>query len=198
VPVEEVLADYTQPLQLPRKPAGGRRLVLFLGGTLGNEEDDAAVKLLSRVREHMEQDDLLLLGANLATDPAAIHLAYNDPQGVTAAFNRNLLRNVNSVAGSNFDPAAFDHHAPYVVEKRRIEMWLVAREPMQVDLGRIGAQLRLLRGEGIRTEISRRFSRDEVLRLVDASGFTPERWIESPDGRFGLALGLARASLRGV
>ena len=198
VPVEQVLADYTQPLQLPRKPAGGRRLVLFLGGTLGNEEDDAAVKLLSRVRDHMEQDDLLLLGANLATDPAAIHLAYNDAQGVTAAFNRNLLRNVNSVAGSNFDPAAFDHHAPYVVEKRRIEMWLVARERMQVDLGRIGAQLRLERGEGIRTEISRRFSRDEVLRLVDASGFTPERWIESPDGRFGLALGLARASLRGV
>jgi L-histidine N-alpha-methyltransferase len=198
VPVEQVLADYTQPLQLPRKPAGGRRLVLFLGGTLGNEEDDTAVKLLSRVREHMEQDDLLLLGANLATDPAVIHLAYNDPQGVTAAFNRNLLRNVNSVAGSNFDPEAFDHYAPYVVEKRRIEMWLVAREGMQVDLGRIGAQLRLGRGEGIRTEISRRFSRDEVLRLVDASGFTPERWIESPDGRFGLALGLARASLRGV
>jgi len=86
IPVEQVLADYTQLLQLPRKPAGGRRLVLFLGGTIGNEEDGPALALLSRWREHMEPEDLLLLGANLVTDPAAIHLAYNDPQGVTAAF----------------------------------------------------------------------------------------------------------------
>jgi len=198
VPVEHVLADYTKPLELPRKPADGRRLFLFLGGTIGNEENDSAIKLLSSMREHMAPEDLFLLGANLVTDPAVIHLAYNDPQGITAAFNRNLLRNVNAVAGSRFDPDAFLHHAPYVVEKRRIEMWLVAREDMEVDLGRIGTRLKLARGEGIRTEISRRFRRDEVLRLVDAAGFTPERWIESTDGRFGLALGLARAALRGV
>ena len=198
IPVEQVLADYTGDLQLPPKPAGGRRLVLFLGGTIGNDEDDEAIKLLSRVREHMEPDDLLLLGANLVTDPAAIHLAYNDAAGVTAAFNRNLLLNVNSFARSNFEPDKFDHYAPYIVEKRRIEMWLVAREATEVQLGRLATTLKLGRGEGIRTEISRRFSREEVLRLIDASGFTPERWIESPDGRFGLALGLARASLRGL
>ena len=141
---------------------------------------------------------MLLLGANLVTDPALIHLAYNDPAGVTAAFNRNLLRNLNSVARSSFDPDRFDHHAPYVVERRRIEMWLVAREAMEIDLGRLGATLRLSRGEGIRTEISRRFQRDEILRLIDKAGFTPERWIESPDGRFGLALGAARATVRGL
>src|SRR6266404_3710236 len=198
IPVEQVLADYTQLAELPRKPAGGRRLVLFLGGTIGNEEDGGALELLSRWREHMDPEDLLLLGANLVTDPAAIHLAYNDPQGVTAAFNRNLLRNVNSFVRSNFDPLKFDHHAPYVVEKRRIEMWLVAREPMEIDLGRLGSCLKLAPGEGIRTEISRPFMRDEVLRLVDGAGFNPERWIESPDGRFGLVLGLARVSLRGL
>jgi len=198
IPVEQVLADYTGPLRLPGKPAGGRRLVLFLGGTIGNDEDGPAVKLLSRVREDMEPDDVLLLGANLVTEPAAIHLAYNDPQGITAAFNRNLLLNVNSFAKSGFDPAKFDHYAPYLVERQRIEMWLVAREPMEIDLGKLSASLRLRKGEGIRTEISRRFRRDEVLRLIDASGFTPERWIESQDGRFGLALGIARASLRGL
>ncbi len=198
VPVEQVLADYTQDLELPPKPPGGRRLALFLGGTIGNEEDAAAVRLLSRVREHLDEGDMLLLGANLVTEPAAIHLAYNDSQGVTAAFNRNLLRNVNSFTRSNFDPDRFDHHAPYVVERRRIEMWLVAREAMDIDLGRLGSTLRLSRGEGIRTEISRRFRRDEILRLIDASGFSPERWIESPDGRFGLALGAARGSLRGL
>ena len=137
-------------------------------------------------------------GANLVTDPALIHLAYNDPQGVTAEFNRNLLRVVNSVAQSNFEPGRFDHHATYVVEKRRIEMWLIAREAMEIDLGRIGSRLRLQPGEGIRTEISRRFVRDDVLRLIDAAGFTPERWMESPDARFGLALGTARSSLRGL
>ena len=198
VPVAQVLADYHQPLQLPSKPAGGRRLVLFLGGTIGNDEDAAAIHLLARVREHLEPGDLLLLGANLVTDPAAIHAAYNDAPGITAEFNRNLLRNVNRLAGCGFGPEKFDHHAPYVVEKRRIEMWLIAREPMRVDLGRIGSSLALQRGEGIRTEISRRFVRDEVLRMIDAAGFTPERWMESADARFGLALGAARAGLRGI
>ncbi|MGZ6124152.1 MAG: L-histidine N(alpha)-methyltransferase [Myxococcales bacterium] len=197
IPVEQVLADYTRPLRLPGKPAGGKRLVLFLGGTIGNDEDGPALKFLSRVREDMEPGDVLLLGANLVTDPIAIHLAYNDPQGITAAFNRNLLLNVNSFAKSQFDPSAFDHYAPYVVERQRIEMWLVPRAGMEIDLGRLGGSLRLRAGEGIRTEISRRFRRDEVLRLIDAAGFTPERWIESQDGRFGLALGVARTSLRG-
>ena len=196
VPFEPVLADYHRDLRLPERPAGGRRLVLFLGGTIGNDEDQAAIGLLSRVREHLDAGDVLLLGANLVTDPAVIHAAYNDSQGVTAAFNKNILAAVNSIARSSFDPSMFDHHAPYDVEKRRVEMWLVAREAMSVDLGRLDAALPLRKGEGIRTEISRRFTRDEVLRLIDAAGFSPERWIESPDGRFGLALGLSRASLR--
>jgi L-histidine Nalpha-methyltransferase len=196
--VEQVLADYTHGLTLPPRLRGGRRLVLFLGGTVGNDEDPAAIALLSRVREHLDQGDVLLLGANLVTEPAAIHAAYNDAQGVTAEFNKNALRAVNAVARSGFDPALFDHHAPYVVEKKRVEMWLVAREAMEVDLGRLGSTLRLRKGDGIRTEISRRFVRDDVLRLIDAAGFSPERWIESPDGRFGLALGLSRGSLRGL
>ena len=141
---------------------------------------------------------VLLMGANLVTDPAAIHAAYNDAQGVTAEFNKNLLNVVNAFARSSFEPAKFDHHAPYVVEKRRIEMWLVARQAMQVDLGRLGGRLALRKGDGIRTEISRRFVRDDVLRMIDAAGFTPERWIESADGRFGLALGLSRSALRGL
>jgi L-histidine N-alpha-methyltransferase len=198
VPVVEVLADYTQPFELPRKPAGGKRLVLFLGGTIGNDEDATAIGLLSRVRGDLEPGDLLLLGANLVTEPADIHAAYNDAQGVTAAFNKNLLLAVNALAGSAFDPALFDHYAPYLVEERRIEMWLVARKALEVDLGRIGGMLRLGQGEGIRTEISRRFVRDEVLRMIDAAGFTPERWMASPDGRFGLALGVARRDLRGL
>jgi L-histidine N-alpha-methyltransferase len=198
VPVVEVLADYSQPFELPQKPAGGKRLVLFLGGTIGNDEDESAIGLLSRVREDLEPGDMLLLGANLVTEPDAIHAAYNDSQGVTAAFNKNLLNAVNALSGASFRPELFDHYAPYVVEKKRIEMWLVAREAMHVDLGRIGCVLPLLQGEGIRTEISRRFVRDDVLRMIDAAGFSPEQWMASPDGRFGLALGAARRDLRGL
>ncbi len=193
-----VLADYTRHLPLPERPVPGPRLVLFLGGTLGNDDDQSAVALLSRVRQQVDPGDAILLGASLVTDPAVIHAAYNDAAGVTAEFNRNILRSVNAHAHSSFDPADFDHHAPYVVERRRIEMWLVARRALEVDLGRIGGRLTLARGEGIRTEISRRFTREDVLRLLDAAGFSAERWFESPDGRFGLGMGRARASLRGL
>jgi L-histidine N-alpha-methyltransferase len=196
IAVEELLADYTQELTLP--PVAGPRLALFLGGTIGNDDDDDAVRLLVRVRGNLSAGDLLLLGANLVTDPPLIHAAYNDGAGVTAEFNRNILRSVNAVARSAFDPAQFEHYAPYVVDRQRIEMWLVARRALRIDLGRLGGTLELTRGEGIRTEISRRFTRDQILRLIDDAGFMPERWFESPDGRFGLALGRVRASLRGL
>ena len=196
VPVEQVLADYTKELRLLPAAGGGRRLALFLGGTIGNDEDPDAIRLLGQMRSHLAPGDLLLLGASLVTDPAVIHAAYNDSAGVTAEFNRNILRSVNALAGTSFDPARFEHYAPYVVDRQRIEMWLVAREDVTVDLGRIGGQLELRRWEGIRTEISRRFTREQVLYLLDESGFSPERWFESPDGRFGLALGRARPGLR--
>jgi L-histidine Nalpha-methyltransferase len=198
VPVGEVLADYTKELRLPPGADGGRRLALFLGGTIGNDEDPEAIRLLERVRSHLAPGDLLLLGANLVTDTVVIHAAYNDSAGVTAEFNRNILRSVNALAGSSFDPTRFEHYAPYVVDRQRIEMWLVAREDLTVDLGRLGGRLELRRWEAIRTEISRRFTREQVLYLLDESGFSPERWFESPDGRFGLALGRARAALRGL
>ena len=197
VPVDEVLADYTQELRLPSSD-GGPRLALFLGGTIGNDEDADAVRLLLRVRGNLAPGDLLLLGANLVAEPAVIHAAYNDAAGVTAEFNRNILRSVNALARSGFDPEDFDHYAPYVIERQRIEMWLVARRSLEIDLGRLGGTLNLAQGEGIRTEISRRFTREKVLRLLDEAGFSPDRWFESPDGRFGLALGRARLTLRGI
>jgi L-histidine Nalpha-methyltransferase len=196
IAVQGIQADYGAAFSLPE--ATGARLALFLGGTIGNYEDAGAIELLSRVRGQLAPGDFLLLGANLVTDPSVIHAAYNDAQGVTAAFNKNILDAVNAVARSRFDPDDFDHHAPYLVERRRIEMWLVARRPLEIPLGRIGGSLFVLEGDGIRTEISRRFSRSGVLRLLDDAGFTPERWFESRDGRFGLALGRARETVRSL
>ncbi|HXN82171.1 MAG TPA: L-histidine N(alpha)-methyltransferase [Myxococcales bacterium] len=196
VAVQEILADYTRALPLPSKLAHSQRLALFLGGTIGNDEDEDALALLARIREQLDPGDSFLLGANLVCEPAAIHAAYNDAQGVTAQFNFNILAAVNRLAQSRFDPRDFDHHAPYVVEHKRIEMWLVANRAVEIDLGRLDASLKLAKGEGIRTEISRRFTRADVLQLLDAGGFSPDRWFESPDGRFGLGLGKARAFVR--
>jgi L-histidine N-alpha-methyltransferase len=196
IPLVGIQADYGAEFQLG--PATGPRLALFLGGTIGNYEDEGAVELLSRIRAQLSPGDFLLLGASLVTDPAVIHAAYNDSQGITEAFNKNILLAVNAMAKSSFDPDDFDHHAPYVVERRRIEMWLVARRPLDIPLGRIGGSLFVLEGDGIRTEISRRFTRSGVLRLLDDSGFTPERWFESSDGRFGLGLGKARETVRSL
>jgi L-histidine N-alpha-methyltransferase len=196
IPVVGVQADYGDDFHL--EPTSGPRLALFLGGTIGNYEDAEAVALLSRIRGHLAPGDLLLLGANLVTDPAVIHAAYNDAKGVTEAFNKNILLAVNALLGSSFDPDDFDHHAPYLVERRRIEMWLVARRSLEVGLGRLRGTLAIAQGDGIRTEISRRFSRSGALRLLDDAGFSPERWFESKDGRFGLGLGRARATLRSL
>ncbi len=190
--VRAVLADYSRDLPLPARAGGGSRLVLFLGGTIGNEEDAGAVALLSRVRGHIEQGDALLLGANLVTDGEVIEAAYNDSRGVTAEFNKNVLLAVNRLAGSDFAPADFDHRAPWIAETRRIEMWLDARRDLRVNLGRLGGTLTLRKGEGIKTEISRRFDRQALETIVTQAGFHPEQWLQSADGRFGLSLARAR------
>jgi len=189
--VVSVMADYQRELKLPPRRGDFSRLALFLGGTIGNEEDEGAIALLTRIREQIDEGDALLLGASLVTDPAVIEAAYNDEQGVTALFNLNILDAVNRLAGSDFDPDAFEHVAPWIPETRRIEMWLRARRDMTVSLGRMGGSFELSEGEGIRTEISRRFTREDLERILCASGFAPEQWMESPDGRF--ALSLARA-----
>lgn len=190
VEVELLCADYSRGLQLPRRAVPGSRLAIFLGGTIGNEDDASAIALFSGIRAQLDPGDALLVGASLVTSPEVIEAAYNDAAGVTAAFNKNILLNVNALCGARFDPADFDHVAPYDRAKRRVEMWLRARRDLKVDLGALGQTLTLSRGEGIRTEISRRFTRDELQHLLSASGFSERGWFPSPDGRFGLALGI--------
>jgi L-histidine N-alpha-methyltransferase len=182
-------ADYQSDLRLPPRDAEGTRLVIFLGGTLGNERDTSAVALFSRLRQQLSPGDTMLVGASLLTDPRVIEAAYNDAAGVTAAFNLNVLSVVNRLAGTGFDPRAFWHHAFWNDAERRIEMWLRARHDVEVPLGQLGGVLRLGRGGGIRTEISRRFNRAQLEALLEAGGFTPTAWFATADRRFGLVLG---------
>ncbi|HYJ79689.1 MAG TPA: L-histidine N(alpha)-methyltransferase [Longimicrobiaceae bacterium] len=182
--VADITADFALPDILPRPT-----LHAFLGSTIGNFAPDAAAALLARVRRRMGEGDGLLMGVDLRKAPAVVEAAYNDAAGVTAEFNRNMLRVLNAVAGADFDPDAYDHRAFYRRELHRIEMHLVARAAQTVTIPDAGA-FRLRAGESIRTEISCKHDRASVDALLAAAGLRVERWETDAAGLFAILLAL--------
>jgi L-histidine Nalpha-methyltransferase len=185
--VEPAIADISEELSIPRRvphPA----LYAFLGSTIGNFYPPAAIRLLGRVRAAMEPGDRYLMGVDLRKDPARIEAAYNDAQGVTAAFNRNMLLVLNHELGSDFDPSAFDHLAFYEPEAHRIEMHLVSRRAQLVTVPGVGA-IPFDAGESLRTEISCKHDRESVAQLFEAAGLEIEAWRSDPDSLFALVVG---------
>ena len=160
--MEPAVADISEDFELPRqvpRPA----LFAFLGGTIGNFYPAAAIRLLHRVRSSMEPGDRFLMGVDLRKDVARIEAAYNDSQGVTAEFNRNMLLVLNQELGSDFDPSAFAHRAFYEPTAHRIEMHLVSLRPQRVAIPGLGV-VRFAAGGSIRTEISAKHDRGSVAR----------------------------------
>jgi L-histidine Nalpha-methyltransferase len=184
--VHGLVADYER--HLDRLPEGGRRLVAFLGSTLGNFPDAEAVQFLSNVARCLRAGDHLLLGLDLVKAPEVLHAAYNDAQGVTAEFNKNVLAVINENLGGDFDLDAFDHVARYVPERRQMEMHLVPRTAQTVRIERLEMTVRLEAGEPIHTEISRKFTRAGAEDMLGRAGLELERWEESADAYFALAL----------
>jgi L-histidine N-alpha-methyltransferase len=185
--VEPVVADIAEEFERPRSlphPA----LYAFLGGTIGNFYPPSAIRLLSRVRAAMEPQDRFLLGVDLRKDVSRIEAAYNDSQGVTAAFNRNMLLVLNHELGSNFDPSAFEHRAFYEPVNHRIEMHLVSSVEQEVRVPGMGL-VHFAQGESIRTEISCKHDRGSVAELFHASSLRIETWRPDPDGLFALVIG---------
>jgi L-histidine N-alpha-methyltransferase len=127
------------------------------------------------------------MGVDLRKDPAVIEAAYNDAAGVTAEFNRNMLRVLNAAAGADFDPEAFDHHAFYERELHRIEMHLVAREPQTVAIPGAGV-FTVDAGETIRTEISCKHDRESVEEMLRGAGMRLTAWETDGDGLYALLL----------
>ncbi len=184
--VHGMVADFTR--HLDDIPPGDPRLVILLGSTVGNYARDPAVALLRQIARPMAAGDFFLLGADLVKDPAVIEAAYNDAAGVTAEFNRNILRVVNRLASADFDPAAFRHQARYDRDERRIEIWLVAERRQRVRLTALDLDLELAAGEPILTELSCKYDRQQVDAMLAASGFRLAHWLTDPGQRFGLAL----------
>ena len=170
--VQPVAADYTMPLVLPAPGEGaGRRVGFFPGTTLGNFTPDEALSFL-QLAARLLRGGGLLLGVDLVKDPAVLHAAYNDSQGVTAAFNLNLLRRANAELGSDFDVDGFTHAAFYNAPHRRIEMHLVSRRRQTVTFE--GRTYEFAEGETLHTENSHKFTIDDLRALAVRAGFTPK------------------------
>jgi L-histidine N-alpha-methyltransferase len=153
----------------------GPRLVLFIGSTIGNLEDDEAVTLLRGIAAELGPEDRFLLGTDLVKDAAVLLPAYNDADGVTARFNRNQLARIDRELGGDFDPDAFAHIACWNAECSRIEMYLEARRRQSVRIRDLGLVLEFEPGERIHTENSYKYTMPRVRELLAQAGFELER-----------------------
>lgn len=168
IPILPVCADYTQPFDLPRSRAA-RTVVYFPGSTIGNFAPPQAREFLARVAQVCGPGGGLLIGVDLKKSPALLEPAYNDQDGVTAAFNLNLLARMNREIGADFDLAQFAHHAFYNARLGRIEMHLVSLRAQTVLVG--GKCIAFGAGERIHTENSYKYALDEFASLAASAGF---------------------------
>ncbi|MCC6989494.1 MAG: L-histidine N(alpha)-methyltransferase [Acidobacteria bacterium] len=189
VPVTTHQLSYEDGLEHLRRPRlSGRALVLFLGSNLGNFEPDAAAAFLRHVRATRRPGDALLLGVDLVKPPADLLLAYDDPLGVTRAFDLNLLSRINRELAGDFDLGGFRHEARWTAEAARIEMHLVSRRHQRVRVARADRDLTLQEGESIRTEHSYKYTAASVQGLLTTCGFRVRaQWLDEPGG-FALTL----------
>ncbi|HYO83744.1 MAG TPA: L-histidine N(alpha)-methyltransferase [Bryobacteraceae bacterium] len=155
-------------------------LVLFLGSTIGNFDGDGSIALLRSVRQTLRQGDHLLLGADLLKAPERLVLAYDDPTGITAAFNRNVLGRINRELGGDFDLRRFRHEARWVASASRVEMHLVATAQHTVDIpGADCWSVHFNEGESVWTESSHKYTIADLDRLAGTCGFTiAQNWVD--------------------
>jgi L-histidine Nalpha-methyltransferase len=173
------------------RPGGSTALVLLLGSNIGNFDPPAAARFLDRIRAALDPGDLLLLGADLVKPEADLLLAYDDPLGVTAAFNRNLLVRINRELGGQFNLETFAHRAHWNRAARRIEMHLVSRVRQSVAITTADMVVDFERDEPIWTESSYKYAADDIVEMgVDASFATREQWIDA-EAQFALTLMMA-------
>lgn len=185
-----VVGDFHE--HLPDLPRGGRRLVVLLGSTIGNFPTEERRALLGEVAGALATGDRFLVGVDLVKPAETLEAAYDDPAGVTADFNRNLIRVLNRGLGADLDPDDFSHEATWNEAESRVELRLRARRDIRASLPEAGISLRLAAGEGILTEVSCKFTREGFAAELEEAGLVVERWDTDELDRF--ALVLARAA----
>ncbi|CAN5789510.1 L-histidine N(alpha)-methyltransferase [soil metagenome] len=198
IDVHPLCADYTQPLELPAATGVARTVVFFPGSTIGNMEPAVARAFLERANVHAGVDGALIIGVDRRKDRETLELAYNDPAGVTAAFNLNLLDRLNRELDADFDLDAFRHGAVWDPAAGRIEMRLVSTRDQVVrvpDDNGATVAIPLKRGEWIVTEHSHKYSPDEFTALADSAGWDLDRMYTDDQDLFAVFLMRSR---RGV
>ncbi|NPD29660.1 L-histidine N(alpha)-methyltransferase [Corallococcus exiguus] len=190
IAVHAVVGDFEQ--HLGRIPGGGRRLVAFLGGTIGNLKPAQRALFLRELASGLKPGDGLLLGTDLIKDRERLFAAYNDSAGVTADFNRNVLRVINRELNADFDPEAFEHLAPFDEANKWIEMRLISRKAQSVWLKDLERRVEFAEGECLRTEVSCKFCREQVQAELGDAGLDLAAWWTDADGDFALSLAMKR------
>lgn len=168
--------DYFAALEQLAQESGARRVVLFLGSNVGNFTPDEAVDFYQQLHDRLQPGDLVLTGFDLQKHPAIIHAAYNDQQGLTKAFNLNLLRRINCELDADFNLAAFDHYETYNPETGEARSYLVSQCAQTVRIGLLDMVVPFQVGEIIHTEISRKFTHAQIEQLAQRSGFSVAAW----------------------
>jgi L-histidine Nalpha-methyltransferase len=184
--VEPFLGDFER--DLGAVPAGGRRMIAFLGSTIGNLEPGARAAFLAQVAAALAPGDTFLLGTDLVKDPARLLRAYDDAAGVTAEFNRNILVVVNRELGADFAVDEFEHVALWDAASEWIEMRLRARREQLVTIPDLDLEVRFAAGEELRTEISAKFRREKIQAELAAAGLRMRRFWTDPAADFALTL----------
>ena len=190
VHVHTRVADYTDGLGQIEAP-GMRKLVLYIGSSIGNFEPGAATDLLTAVRGELTPGDHLLLGADQSKDEPTLLAAYDDAQGVTAAFNKNVLRRINRELGANFNLDAFAHQARWNTRQSRIEMHLRSERSQSVEIPGLELIVEFAAGETIHTENSYKFTDERLLAMLRQAGFALRREWKDAQGWFGVYLAAA-------
>lgn len=185
--VVSIVGDFTKELMLDDFDFTPT-LYLFLGSTIGNMSYGESKMFLERVVEKMKKEDIFMLGIDLVKDIDIIHSAYNDSEGVTEEFNKNILNVINVRLDADFELNLFTHEAVYNQEKNRIEMYLKSNVDQEVNLKKIDLKLKLISGESICTEISRKYTREKVESLMGSTGMEMKEWLTDAESFFAIAL----------
>lgn len=186
IEIDAVCGDFEE--HLGKIPAVGRRLVAFLGSTIGNLTPGPRADFLASLAETLQPGDSVLLGTDLVKDASRLVRAYDDSAGVTAAFNRNVLSVVNRELDADFDLDAFEHVAKWNADEERIEMWLRADSPQQVRITALDLDVAFDAGEEMLTEVSCKFRPDGVADELAKAGLQQTHWWTDEAGDFGLSL----------
>lgn len=186
VTVAPVVADFERHLSL--LPREGRRLVAFLGGTIGNLPPGPRARFLAELAGTLAPGDALLLGTDLVKDRGRLLRAYDDARGITADFNRNVLRVLNRELGADFDVEAFEHVAAWDEREEWVEMRLRSARAQRVQVSALDLEVAFAAGEEMRTEISAKFRRERVEAELTAAGLALRAWWTDPAGDFAVSL----------